>query len=178
MACHMGILIVVELSQLAWGFRRLLPLPHSWRCLPDTSSAGSMEPDWKNRLYSSYPVIHSLPRFTDRKAWYAKCGSIHIRILWNIWKPFQMMLSCSRHMKADHILFREKTMFLNNLRPDAMNLTTLEKYNITYVVRTDSFIWFDLSKHNQAIDQLNLRGDLQQVWSDKHVTIFHVVKPG
>jgi hypothetical protein len=175
-----GILIVVELSQLAWGFRRLLPIAPFMGLLAGYQFSKIERAKLKNFAYILLILsLITFPASQIGKAWYAKS--------W--FDTYSDSLEYLKTLPGDPIVLtpyeeqtiyysEKRTMLLNNLRPDAMNLTTFEKYNITYVVRTDSFIWFDLSKHNQAIDQLYFSGVLQEVWSDKHVKIFRVVKRG
>jgi len=171
-----GVLIVVELSQLAWGFRRLLPLAPFMALLAGYQF--SMINGARLKKIACILLILSFIAFPASqigKAWYAKS--------W--FDTYSDSLEYLKTLPGDSIVLtpyeeqtiyysEKRTMLLNNLRPDAMNLTTFEKYNITYVVRTDSFIFFNLSEHNKAIDGMAMNGDLNLLWESRYVKIYKV----
>lgn len=171
-----GVLSIVYLSSLAWGFRRLLPVAPFLALL-----AGYQFNRIDGALLKKFAYlllilsVIAFPATQIGKAWYAKS--------W--FDTYSDSLEYLRTLPGDSIVLtpyeeqtiyysEKKTMLLNNLRPDAFNLTTLKKYNITHVVRTESFIFFNLSEHNKAIDQMAKNGDLSLLWESRYVKIYKV----
>lgn len=172
-----GVLSIVYLSALAWGFRRLLPLAPFLAMLAGYQFSridGS-----KLKKFTIVLLILSVIAFPVTqvgKAWYAKS--------W--FDKYSDSLEYLQTLPDDSIVLTpyeeqtiyysgRKTMFLNNLKPDAFNATTLKKYNITHVVRTESFIFYNLSEHNKAIDRMLKKGDLDLLWESKYVKIYKVL---
>ncbi len=171
-----GILIAFQPTQLTWGFRRLLPIA-PFLALLAGYHVSKIEGAKLKKIACILLILSviAFPVSQIGKAWYAKS--------W--FDTYSGSLEYLKTLPGDSIVLtpyeeqtiyysEKKTMLLNNLRPDALNLSTLHRYNITHVVRTDSFIWFDLSQHNKAIDQLYQGGNLQILWSSKYVRIYRV----
>ncbi len=171
-----GVLITVNFSHLAWGFRRILPLAPFLALLAGYQFSKIDGTRLKKFAYLLLILsVIAFPATQIGKAWYAKS--------W--FDTYSDSLEYLKNLPEDSIVLtpyeeqtiyysEKKTMLLNNLRPDAFNLTTLKRYNITHVVRTDSFIWFDLSEHNMRIDSMAEKGELELLWESGRVKVYRV----
>jgi 4-amino-4-deoxy-L-arabinose transferase-like glycosyltransferase len=169
-----GVLMTISLSSFAWGFRRLLPLAPFLALLAGYQFSRIDRALLKKFAYLLLILsLIAFPVSQIGKAWYAKS--------W--FDKYSDSLEYLKTIPDDSIVLtpyeeqtiyysEKKTMLLNNLRPDALNLTTLRRYNITHVVRTDSFIWFDLGEHNRKIDSMAEKGDLILLWESEHVKVY------
>jgi len=174
------IAILILQRQLLWGFRRLLPTAPFLALFAGYGFEDIFENFNKTRIKKVVYVLLILAVIGCSasqigKAWYAN----------NYFDKHSDSLQYLKILPDDAIILtpcgeqtiyyaEKKPMPLASLDLAAFNLTTLQKYNITHVVRTETYLWQDLSEHNTIIDKMAEEGQLKLVWESECVRIYEV----
>jgi len=167
--------ILVLQKQLIWGCRRLLPAIPPIMLLAACGLKTYMR-KYKTIFYMFILLILVVfPSTQVAKALYAV----------SYFEKYSDALQYLRDLPEDSIIlihdveqclyYAEKRAYLiGELKPEYLNLTTLKSYNISYVVRFDRYLFYNLSKHVKQIDKMAKNGDLILVWENKYTKIYKV----
>ncbi len=169
------LMIAILKGQLVWGFRRLLPLAP---VLALFSARGLDFSEKRSREFLCIVLILALiifPASQIAKAWYAR----------DYFNKYDDSLEYIKSLPDNVVVLyfddeqalyyaEKKTYNIARLNPAYFNVSTLKMFGITYVTRFDGYLFYDLSTHNQIIDQMVERGELKQVWQGKHTTIYKI----
>jgi len=174
------VVVLVLQRQLLWGFRRLLPTAPFLALF-----AG----------YGFDDILNKLDKAKIKKIVYLLlilavigCSAPQIGKAWYANDYFNKHSDSLQYLKTlpeDVIVltpYGEQTIYYSEKKPmplasldlAAFNLTTLQKYNITHVVRTETYLWQDLSAHNNIIDKMAEDEQVELVWQSEYVKIYEV----
>ncbi|MDI6881188.1 MAG: hypothetical protein QMD16_17830, partial [Desulfitobacteriaceae bacterium] len=167
------IAILILREQLFWGFRRLLPTAPF---LALFAGYGLDKTKIKKVAYLLLILaVIGCSASQIGKAWYAN----------DYFDKHSDSLQYLKTLPEDAIVltpYGEQTIYYSEKKPMplasldlvAFNLTTLTDYDITHVVRTEKYLWYDLSEHNNIIDKMAEEGELKLVWQSEYVRIYEV----
>lgn len=175
--------LLILKTDLIWGFRRLLPIAPFISILAAcefdrVTSSGKHFSKIKLKQIAYIMLLLAVivfPASQAAKAWYAK----------DYFYTYSDSLEYLKNLPDDSIVLtpyeeqtiyysEKKTMALTSLDPAALNISTMRAYNLTHVVRSERFIFYNLGKYNYAIDSMVKNGDLDLLWESRFVRIYQV----
>lgn len=178
------LVLLILKTDLIWGFRRLLPITPFIAIL----AACEFQKFSKSTIFTSRIKLEKVASIILLLAVIAFPASQVVKAQYarDYFNNYEESLKYLRGLPDDTIVLtpyeeqtiyysERKTMSLTSLNPAALNITALMEYNITHVVRTEHFIFFNLSKYNEAIDQMVINRDLDLLWESNYVKIYKVM---
>jgi len=174
------IAVLILQRQLLWGFRRLLPTAPFLALFAGYGLNDIFEKLDKTRIKKGICVLLILA--------VVGCSASQVGKAWYANDYFDKHSDSLQYLKTlpDEVIvltpYGEQTIYYAEKKPmplasldlAAFNLTTLKKYNITHIVRTETYLWQDLSAHNNIIDKMAEEGQLKLVWQSEYVKIYDV----
>ncbi len=162
------IAILIFRGDLLWGFRRLLPLAPALAILI-AYTLNKLTPK-KLTVFIFILLLVTVPPQSAKLIYgvdYYNTFSDSLKFIKEL-PPDSVILT--PYVEENAYYTEKVSISLPQMNPEYLNYTTLKKYNITHIVYTDNYMWYNLSKHNNILENMSL----PKIYEDKHIKIYEI----